>query len=187
MIRTTTFVPQPARRSIPVSVPVYVRAILLLSACMATLVASWLLPLGRAAQPSNPFASYAAILPGQPRQAVIEQQFSCPLSNLAHTQQDYEQARQREYCTRAPAVGPFSFVAVTMSNGVVSRVEFSLREAALTVGDLALLWGRPDKALYRQSINLEWSNVGVTASGWAESHRFNYANPVLRLTFAGVA
>jgi hypothetical protein len=122
----------------------------------------------------NPFADYEGILPGQPRSALGAMRFSCNINDVSD---------QSEYCTRAPADGPFSLIGVTVSNGVINRVEFSLRASALTVGNMALLWGRPTIYFYQKSVNLEWPSLGVSASAWAESRRFSYFIPVIRLSF----
>jgi hypothetical protein len=137
-------------------------------------VVGWVIPIRQIYQPSNAFADYAAILPGQPHSAVVGMNFSCNSSNRSGTS---------DYCTRAPADGPFSLVSVTLSNGIISRVSFTVRDNRVAIGDLALLWGRPSIRLYGKSAVFEWSNPGVYANGWVESKPFSYAIPVLRLSF----
>ena len=114
---------------------------------------------------ANPFSNYDSILPGQPRSAVIAAQFSC------------QSSKQSEYCTRAPAEGPFSLVSVILREGVVRRNTFVVRTSGLVVGDLALLWGRPHIRRYGHSFNFEWQNA-VTAMGGAKNGRFSYHLPV---------
>jgi hypothetical protein len=160
---------------ITVPLPIYVRVMLLLTAVIAVLVVGWTIPLSQGTQPSNPFSDYIAILPGQTWNSVVAQPFSCYADNSVDN---------TAYCTRSPASGPFSLIAVIVSDGVVSRIDLAVREGTLTVGDLALLWGRPNARLYRQSVNLDWPSVGVTASSWAESRRFGYFIPIIRLSFA---
>jgi hypothetical protein len=100
--------------------------------------------------------------------------FSCNPDNRSGTS---------EFCTRAPANGAFSLVAVTHSEGIISRVSFTVREDRLAIGDLALLWGRPEIRVYGHSVSVVWPSRGVSAEGWAKSRRFSYAIPVLRIAF----
>lgn len=161
-----------------VRLPVYVNLMLLVSAVIAVVVVGWTIPVRQPEQPSNAFIDYAVILPGQPLSAVLGMGFSCNSTNSSGSS---------EYCTRSPADGPFRLIAVTLSEGMVSRVTFTIREAALVTGDLALLWGRPNIRFYDKSLNMEWPSVGVSAEGWAENRRFSYALPVLRLSFGNPA
>ncbi len=170
-----------ARQRVPLTgfipsirLPAYMSLMLLVSAVIAVVVVGWTIPVRQAEQPPNAFIDYTAVLPGQPRSAVVGMGFSCNSGNSSGTS---------DYCTRATADGPFSLVAVTLSDGIVSRTSFSVHKGTLTIGDLALMWGRPHIRLYRQSTVFEWPSLGVSAEGWVEGRRFSYAIPVLRIAF----
>jgi hypothetical protein len=158
----------------PMNLPVYVSLALLLAVVMAIVVMSWVIPVRQDIEPTTPFSDYATIWPGQPRSAVVAMGISC---------NPYNSTGRSDYCTHAPAASPFSLIGVTVLDGVVSRVDFAVREGALTVGELALLWGRPHIRLYRQSATLEWHDIGASATGWAENARFSYFMPVSSISF----
>jgi hypothetical protein len=157
-----------------VRLPIYVRLMLMVMTSVVALTVGWLILVRQDVPSANPFASYEPILPGQPRDAVIAMRFSCNPDTSSGKSQ---------YCTRAPGDGPFSLIAVTLSDGVVSQVGFTVRQGALAVSDLAFLWERPLVSLYRQSAIFEWPDMGVDATGWAESNRFSYFVPVLHMAF----
>jgi hypothetical protein len=156
------------------SLPIYACVMLLLTAIMVMLVAGRTMPLRQVVEPSNPFSEYLAIWPGQPWNSSVAQPFFCNPNNSVDS---------TEYCTRTPPDGPFSLIAIIVSDRVVSRVDLAVREGMLMAGDLALVWGNPTTRLYRQSVHLDWPDIGVTVSAWAESRRFSYFIPVIRLSF----
>ena len=57
-----------------------------------------------------------------------------------------------------------------------SGIYFAIRPNALTVGDVALLWGRPTIKPLDNWLFLHWPNQRI--STWVESWRFNYALPL---------
>ncbi len=172
-----------------VNPPSYVRLMLIAAVAMAAVVTMWTLLFHQEVPPVNPFAETLEGVLGQPRQAIAAQSFSCSPSSGGYPQSSPEHtvAEQSGYCSRAPVAGPFSLIGAALSRGVVRQVEFSMRAGALTVGDLALLWGRPNVRIYRQSVNLEWPRIGISANGWAESWRFSYSIPVQRISFSPTA
>lgn len=172
--RTTTARAQRGIAVPAVRPPLYVRVMLPITLAMAVLVGVWTLLVRPGVQPQDAFSDFVEILPGQAWNENVAKQFSC----------EPDKSAVQGYCFRLPAAGPFLLVAVSLSDGVVSQTDFSVHEGALTVGDLALLWGRPNVRLYRQSVNLDWPSVGVTANGWAESWQFSYSIPVQRISFA---
>jgi hypothetical protein len=166
---THALVVQPVTR-----LPGYLRLAFLLGGAMTLLVLGWTLVLSLNEQPINPLTSYTSILPGQPRTAMIAKIFSCGFETGSEG--------RIEYCTRSPATGPFLFIAVTFSSNVVSSVDFVARNGALTVGQVAADWGRPQVLVYGQFVLLSWPHVGVTVNGQTQSRRFSYFNPVVRLS-----
>lgn len=154
--------------------PGYLRLAFLLASAMTLLVLGWTLALSLNEQPINPLIAYTSILPGQPRNAMIAKIFSCGFETGSEG--------RIEYCTCSPATGPFLFIAVTFSSNVVSSVDFIARKDALTVGQVAADWGRPQVQVYGQSVLLRWPHIGVIINGQAQSRRFSYFNPVFRLS-----
>jgi hypothetical protein len=157
-----------------VRLPFYAYLPILVFLFLAGLLIGWTSSLRQAGPPSDTFSAYMLPLPGQPHSALVALRFSCDPNN---------RAGQNEYCTRAPATGPFFHVAAYVSGDVISRVDLMVHQGALTVGDLALLWGRPTVHLYRKSINLDWPAQGISANGWTESGRFSYSILIHRISF----
>lgn len=156
-----------------VDLPIYLRLMLLVTTFMAAALLSWTIPLRQDLQPSYPFSNYVDIFPGKPQSGMEALRFSCEQSNTWG---------EREYCTRVPADGPFSLIAINISNGIVQRVNFAVLSNTLMIGDLTLLWGRPRIRLYRQSAIFEWSSIGARAIGWAESAHFSNFIPILNIS-----
>lgn len=159
----------------PVRLPFYLRVILLTTSVVAVVVVSWTLLVKITARPQAPFSAYTDVFPGQPHSAVLARGISCdPDPDLTLTQ----------YCTHAPSTGPFSLIAMTISDGVIRRVNFTVRENTLRVGDLPLAWGQPNIRLYGHSVTLDWPSIGATANAWAQRGRFSYFMPVQRISLA---
>jgi hypothetical protein len=91
---------------------------------------------------------------------------------------------QTQYCTYAPAAGTFSLITITVSDGVIGRINFVVRGNTLLVGDLPLVWGRPLVQVYGSSVDLDWPGSGMSADAWARSRRFSYFAPVQRISLA---
>jgi hypothetical protein len=129
--------------------------------------------------PSNPFASFADVLPGQPRSALVARGFSCPVSFFIATDPDVTD----ETCVFYQAIDIFRQVQVTVSQGVIRHLTFIMRENALTIGDLAALWGNPEVQEYGRSVDLFWRSHGVYAIASNISGRFSPFLPVWSVSF----
>jgi hypothetical protein len=101
---------------------------------------------------ANPFVQYAAVMPGQPKTTLPDDRFRCtgiPYYLL---------------CVERPTSGPFSRINAIVNGNTIENVHFTVREHALTVGDLILLWGRPDHVQYgRNPTILFWEQVPASA------------------------
>jgi hypothetical protein len=155
--------------------PLHLRVSLWATGMMFAVVAVLIILAQNNGLPSKPFSTYTNALPGQTRHALIESRFSCPM---------YYSVESSEFCTQSPPTGPFSLIAVTLSDGVVRKTTFAVREGALRVGDLPSHWGRPTVHVYGRSVKLDWSDIGVTAFGWSVSGEFSYFLHVSRLLFS---
>lgn len=155
------------------SPPVYLYPPLRVSFILALILTVWM-GVVRRDLPASPFSTYSQILPGQPYSSASARDFSCDT---------YRKTGRREYCTYSPTNGSFSLISVIFTDEVVSRINFAVRENTLNAGDLILVWGRPNIQLYRQSIILEWPDIGISAMAWAKNGRFQYFTPVEHVSF----
>lgn len=103
----------------------------------------------------DPFAQYADMMPGNPREAVIEQGFQCRFNGPPFF---------NEFCTLNPATGVFSEITVNLSNkGLVKNLIFVPRENELANGLLVLLWGQPKVKRFSQNSNFLWPDQHTIA------------------------
>jgi hypothetical protein len=86
-----------------------------------------------ASLPSNPFAAFADIFPGNPGSAIEAYAFAC-LDNNSY----YGNAAEQQ-CYFYPADSDFSTIDVLIYQGTIIRTTFLPRESEMTVGDLAVL------------------------------------------------
>jgi hypothetical protein len=142
---------------------------------MMTIVCnSWIILVRRDISPSNPFLDYSAVLPGQKWDPMTAQGFNCP---------QYDLVNGSNYCSFSPTSGPFWFIYLRFSKGRVDSITFCVREGALTVGDLALLWGRPAIQIFQGSGLFKWSSIQTTANGTTSDRGFSYYFPLSHVTF----
>lgn len=151
------------------------RAVLILMT-IGSVSVTVLIAVRRNEPPFNPFAPYADILPGQSWDALLQRGFHCQLILLPSFD---------ESCWLSPETGMFSSIQITIARdtGRVSQVSFTLREKILTVGDLALLWGRPAIATYSRIVNLRWRNVRAVAIPQTDRGHFSYLYPIVYVAF----
>jgi hypothetical protein len=79
----------------------------------------------------------------------------------------------------------FYRIGVVISEGIVSRIDFTLHERALLMGDLEWQWGTPDVAYAdgRHMKDFFWSDDGVSASVISDTAQFSVFLPVWTVTF----
>lgn len=83
--------------------------------------------------PSNPFAAYADVLPGQPREAVEARGFDCWLRDYNY--HDPTETR----CILKLTEDTFSSVEVVYANGIIHQTSFMLRDSTISVGELVVM------------------------------------------------
>jgi len=120
--------------------------------------------------PMNPLSAYTD-LPGASVSELIAQGFLCEI--------------HAPTCTLRLDSGVFSSIEVLISNNRVSSIGFTVRSGALNVGDLALLWGRPQILWYRRGGSLEWPETGISATVLSKNHLFDYFLPIHCISFRG--
>jgi hypothetical protein len=130
----------------------------------------------RSEPPFDPFAPYADILPGQSREGVSARGFNCQFVTGPHFE---------EICTLTPEASVFATIqpTIAVNTGRISRVVFWLREKTLTVGDLVILWGEPEIAIYSRTANFRWNNVHVVAIPETYDGDFSYWLPIAYVAF----
>lgn len=113
--------------------------------------------------PPDPFSAYASLLSG-----LIDTNMVCrDVSNMG------ERTAIQE-CSTYLEDGPFLKVSVVMGHGVY-WVNFTVRNHAFMVGDLARLWGIPDLLISGRMAILAWPGQGVSAwTALPRSGRFDY-------------
>ena len=129
------------------------------------------------AQPTlNPFLEYMDIFPGQPLGMMEGRGFSC-WSNY-----DYY-ASSEPACSVTLSSGVFSNIDLSVSQGIIRQITFSLRDDRLKAGDLVLLLGNPNFRAYPHHVFFFWSNLFVNVS---TAGRRNAATmrPVWSVSFA---
>jgi hypothetical protein len=153
----------PAGLQVPfcVLIPVCVCiSIMMLMAACITLAKGEVLP--------SPLLAWADILPGQPRSAIAGHEFLCAPSppNCPDT------------CVYLPASGPFFQISVVRGCEEIEAVWFIVRDHALTVGELARMWGRPEIQEIGRFTTIAWPERSARALIRAPSHRLNYWLPI---------
>jgi hypothetical protein len=92
-------------------------------------------------------------------------------------------APKRLICTFAPTSGPFSQIDLGVVNPEGGFIAFTVRERALTVGDLALWWGRPAIQSVGNTAMLTWRTYAASARlSRPNDGQFDYFLPLSMIT-----
>jgi hypothetical protein len=131
---------------------------------------------------ADPFAVYAAIFPGQraDSQSMHQSGFLCQIDTFPAP------ADVAERCVYAPMTGTLSAINVVLWDGIVERLDFTLRQGAFSIGDLTLLWGSPQLQTTGQWVSLNWPERHINGSSWSEGGHFSYFQSVRQLSFGSV-
>jgi hypothetical protein len=100
---------------------------------------------------SNPFSDFGELFGDEARQAAVARGFTCQDRELNSRLQTLS-----GYCAQRDADTMFSGIYMWMSGNVADEISFSLRENALTLGDLMLLWGEPEIQLSCTVVAITW-------------------------------
>jgi hypothetical protein len=130
--------------------------------------------LARREAPPDPFSAYASVLSGQ-----LDPSMIC--NAVRHVGDEENGIVARYECSSFAQSGPFSRVTVVIGEGSYSAY-FTIRDRAVTLGDLGLLWGKPDlEQLSERMTSLTWPDREISA--WvrqSDGGRFNYfLSPVM--------
>jgi len=122
------------------------------------------------ADATEPFAAFADRLPGHQLDTSIlkAEGFTCSfdLAPLPYY--------VSEECWQQFQTGLFSLVHMTVWDGTVKRLDLLIRGDWLTVGELALLWGRPDVYKNGNYLNVSWSDPHVMGTVLPRNGRFTF-------------
>lgn len=115
----------------------------------------------------NPFAAYTNLFPGQPWENAETFGFECRV--------DITDQHFVENCSSEPETGIFSRVYISGFQGANYSVGFTLREAGLTLGDVALAFGwQASRGRSRNTWFVDELRVHV----WLPPGPFGYFQPV---------
>jgi hypothetical protein len=128
---------------------------------------------------TDPFAVYASIMPGQQvNYTVLEADgFSCK-EDTHPTPADLA-----EICSDDEGDQQISAITVVIWDAIVKHLDLKPSAGTFTMGDMALLWGKPEIQHTGHAINLLWRARRTSAGGWSENEQFSYFQPVSVLSF----
>ncbi len=167
---------QVPRFAVHLQLPLYLRLMLGLLLGVMVIVAG-AISLTRLMQPPpDRFGAYADILPGQPKQAASERGFTC-FTNIFD---DSARCARRD----EPASPLFSRVHLSTVGDLIYTLSFTTYVNTVTIGDLVLLWGRPDIQRSGRVAQVSWSSPNVTALAVLSSGQpLNYFTSVAYIAF----
>lgn len=127
----------------------------------------------------DPFAAYTDVMPGQMQYALMQRGFNCQ-ANISF--------RFDDSCTLTLQTGIFSAIQTTVTSGTgrIRRVVFTARDQQLTLGQLLLLWGRPEIAIYSPTANFRWRSLHIVAIPPSYDGHLVYSLPIKYVAFESV-
>jgi hypothetical protein len=140
--------------------------------CVFTVAAAILFVTKLAVAIPDPLALYVDILPGRGESVLAPHGFLCYAANDSI-----------EFCALNRTTGAVRSIHVIVRFNIIYAVNIQFRSGALRLGDLALLWGRPDPHEQGYSRQFDWSlhNASVTVAPFVGG--FSYLLPVQSVSF----
>jgi hypothetical protein len=128
---------------------------------------------------SDPFSVFSDLFGDDARQAALALGLTCRDTGLrSHPQ-------VADSCARNITHDVFSGVYLRLSGSVTSEISFWLQQNTLTLGDLVLLWGKPEIRLYCETVVAFWPGRAATGfTAHTRTGRISYYMPVLFVTFS---
>lgn len=163
--------PLPIVRFPKAKFPIYLYVEVLALIIVALVLVNWTLVVRQDVPLSDPFLAYTDNWLEPDLDTHSSPELTCSVVSVD----------DHKYCTFSPSSGPIRYVMGISTNGVIRWNGFTIRKNTLTLGDLALLWGKPVSHIYQQSALFEWPDLGISANGWTESRQFDYHIPILRV------
>ncbi len=140
----------------------------------ASLTASALLLPQTGAPPANPFITYADILPGQPKSAVVARGFICSSSSEV----SFGTGRD-EHCV-LESDREFAQIQLNLSRGVVVSTQFLTAHESIRLGDLMAWLGKA--TLIEQCAMSGFSWRGQSVLIWSSSSDLSPFSPLWKVT-----
>jgi hypothetical protein len=164
--------------------PLYLRFMGSLLAGIIVICAS-AITLPRLAQPSpNPFAAYVHLSARYSPE--LEFWSSYETLTLAGLELACTTSPIEKYCVYQTEFGPFAIIQFNdLNDEGESGISFIAGDHALSIGDAALLWGRPIIVRQEKSLLLDWPSQRMSAVIHSDNGRFNYFLPVSSLLLGG--
>lgn len=129
--------------------------------------------------PTNPFSTYADILPGQPKQMADAHGFDCQKKT------DYYLSEYAT-CTLIPKSRTFSQIEVLTADNKIVQSTFSVSENGLKYGDLMMTMS-PDKLqIHPYEVFFFWQTLFVTVKTSKRLHAIAL-RPLYQITFTDVS
>jgi hypothetical protein len=150
---------------------------LALFAAISTVILVARIGIIKSALSDDPFLAYADVFPGQPGSAAVVRDFVCFQTGLPSPTDVSKE------CMYQPQTGPFSQLTVAVWDGLIVRLDFSVRENAMTMGDLLLWWGDSKYVSAGEFGLLTWPERRLTARGYFPNRRFTHLSPVSHIAF----
>ncbi len=130
--------------------------------------------------PFNPFAPYADILSAQSPDTFLQRGFNCPFKRTS-TFDD-------TICFLALDNGVFLRIHARFpyNSDQVSTLIFIPRDNAVLLGQLVLLWGKPELLGSSQYANFQWPSRHIIAVPQSDNSQFSYWLPISSVAFGAV-
>jgi hypothetical protein len=127
---------------------------------------------------ADPFSMFSDLLGDDISQSTLADGFNC----YDTVRRGYAEAFTG-YCVQYDLGEIFSQIDLRISSHVVREINFSLKENALRLGDLALLWGKPHIQLYCESVVAAWPTHHIMAVVSPPQDRYlSYFSPVISVS-----
>lgn len=125
---------------------------------------------------SNPFSVVRDLFGEDARQVALARGFSCQDTGLV--------SEPLTTCVQHNTDKIFSRVYVRLSGNIANDISFSLRENTFTLGDLTLLWGKPEMRRYCETVVYFRSDRHIISKvSPTRTGRINYFAPVISVSF----
>jgi hypothetical protein len=165
------------RTSLPIlRLPHYLWAVMIVMTGFAIANFGMIMMGQHAPQPSDPFAEYEVIFPGNPVSAMERYPFSC----LEHS---YYQNPQEARCEFEPPDGMFSGISVLIYREVIIQVTFVVRKNLLRLGDLAAILETNEIQTFPNQVAFVLLGKFVIAQTIAHEGRLSPFLPVWSVSF----
>jgi len=146
--------------------------ILAISLCFFALTIS--ISLSKSSEmPTDVFAAYPDIFPGQYWARAMESVFRC----------NFEFRSGSTYCFSRQQDDLFANISLTIRGSKITKITFTLRQNMLKLGDIVALWDKPGIQIAGYLAYLDWRNQKIKAIAYTDDGRFDYFLPVISVVF----